>query len=248
MGNAGGRLTWVLLQLWPHLMRPLSVDADVLNHTEVVSYGRVLTSEMSIFEIAHEDFVVRKAHAGIASTTGIRDYATVGTSKKRLVISAAHDTMVSSNKRIPGFFPMLGGPSFGPNALVRVIKRYAWERVVLYYQNTVEDQSAAETFVTLALEQNVGFELQKRESSGADSARTDFKSLQAAKSNIFIFFGGSIADCVQSMRSEHHTHLFGPRRCCAQSVDAVRPERALPAIYCVSIYGSDDCSQRGPVA
>ena len=169
------------------------MDADVLNRTEVVSYGRVLTSEMGIFDIAHEDFVVRKAHAGIASTTGIRDYATVGTSKKRLVISAAHDTMVSSNKRIPGFFPMLGGPSVGPNALVRVIKRYAWESVVLYYQNTVEDQSAAETFVTLALEQHVGFELQKRESSGADSARTDFKSLQAAKSNIFVFFGGSIA-------------------------------------------------------
>ena len=62
---------------------------------------------------------------------------------------------------------MLGGPAFGPNALVKIVKHYGWQRVAMYYQNTPSEVITANTFVSLALLEGVQFDLQKRESSTA---------------------------------------------------------------------------------
>ncbi len=123
----------------------------MLPNTTLIPYGLVLSPELAVYEIAYDQYVARGAFAGVMSVSGITDYAKFGTHKKRIVLSAGHDTMAGSNKRIPGFLPMLGGPAFGPNALVQLIKYFGWKRVVMYYQNTPDDSAAAETFVTLAL-------------------------------------------------------------------------------------------------
>jgi hypothetical protein len=99
--------------------------------------------------------------------------------------------MPNSQTRIPGYFPMLGGPAFGANALVGIIKHYGWDRVATYNQNFLSDVVTSETFVSLAMSQGVQLALQKRESSTAEGKEVDLQDLLDAKSNIFIFFGGS---------------------------------------------------------
>ncbi len=83
---------------------------------------------------------------------------------------------------------MLGGPAFGPNSLVKIIKHYGWDKVVVYFQNSRQDVASSETFASIALAEGIEFDL--RESAGAGAVEADLKDLQAAKSNIFILFGG----------------------------------------------------------
>ena len=85
---------------------------------------------------------------------------------------------------------MLGGPACGPDALVSIIKFYEWSKVVLYFQNAPEDVIMSEAFVSAALSKGIEFDLQKRESAGAGAVEADLYDLLAAKSNIFVFFGG----------------------------------------------------------
>ena len=51
---------------------------------------------------------------------------------------------------------------------------------------------SSEAFASIALKERIDLDLQKRESAGEGAAEADLKALQAAKSNIFIFFGGSM--------------------------------------------------------
>jgi hypothetical protein len=63
---------------------------------------------------------------------------------------------------------------------------------VLYFQNAPEDVMSSEAFASIALKEDIDFDLQKRESAGGGAAEADLEALQEAKSNIFIFFGGSM--------------------------------------------------------
>ncbi len=122
---------------------------------------------------------------------GNLDYAKVAIEEGRVFFDVYHYAMANTQTRIPGYFIMFGGPSFGPNALVKIIKHYRWSKVALYYQNAPSEVVTADTFVSLALLEGVEFELQKRESSTEEGRKIDYEDLQAARSNIYIFFGGS---------------------------------------------------------
>ena len=122
------------------------------------------------------------------------DYASFAIEEDRVFFDLFHYARANSQTRIPGYFPMLGGPAFGPNALVKIVKHYGWQRVAMYYQNAPSEVITANTFVSLALLEGVQFDLQKRESSTAKGVEIDYQDLLNAKTNIFIFFGGSQLD------------------------------------------------------
>ena len=147
------------------------------------------------------------------------DYASFAIEEDRVFFDLFHFARANSQTRIPGYFPMLGGPAFGPNALVKIIKHYGWQRcatsgfvqsstrlaseglllrglnrVAMYYQNAPSEVITADTFLSLALLEGVQFELQKRESSTAKGVEIDYQDLLSAESNVFIFFGGSQLD------------------------------------------------------
>ena len=122
------------------------------------------------------------------------DYASFAIEEDRVFFDLFHFARANSQTRIPGYFPMLGGPAFGPNALVKIIKHFGWQRVALYYQNAPSEVITADTFVSLALLEGVQFDLQKRESSTAKGVEIDYQDLLNAESNVFIFFGGSQLD------------------------------------------------------
>ena len=130
-------------------------------------------------------------------------YAKVAIEEGRVFFDVYHYAMANSQALIPGYFPMLGGPAFGPNALVKIIKHYGWRKVATYYQNAPSEVVTADAFVSLALLEGVQFDLQKRESSTAKGVEKDYDDLLHAKSNIFIFFGGS-----QLESSRHNLTLF----------------------------------------
>ncbi len=119
------------------------------------------------------------------------DYAKFAIEEARVYFDLFHHAMPNSQMRIPGYFPMLGGPAFGANALVGIIHHYQWHRVAMYYQNSLPEVVTSETFVSLAMSEGVQLALQKRESSTAAGKEVDLQDLLDAKSNIFIFFGGS---------------------------------------------------------
>ncbi len=122
---------------------------------------------------------------------GNSDYAKLAINEGRVFFDLYSYSIKNSQTRIPGYFPMLGGPAIGADTLVEIIKHYGWHRVVAYYQNFPADVATASTFVSLALLEGVQFDLQKRESPTAQGVEIDYQDLLNAESNIFIFFGGS---------------------------------------------------------
>jgi hypothetical protein len=155
-------------------------------------YGRVLATGVSAIESSYVDYVDRKVLAGFVTSSDGESYARIAKDHEMICFNVYHDAIAGSQARIPGFFTMLGGPAFGPNALVKIIKHYGWDKVALYFQNAPEDVISSETFVSIALLEGIEFDLQKRESAGAGAVEADFKDLQVAESNIFVFFGGSL--------------------------------------------------------
>ena len=115
----------------------------------------------------------------------IEQYANLAQDLGRVVVDlyeATHDMPK------PGYFQMLGGPASGPEALVATIQHWGWKRIVVYFQNDPDAVKIADTFASLALPKGIEFELQLRESPGKDKG--DVLQLLAARSNIYIFFGG----------------------------------------------------------
>jgi hypothetical protein len=161
-----------------------------LPNTSLLYYGRTSSVEVSSSEQSYIDFVANGVFAGFGSITGMDEYSKFAIKRGKIMFNDGDDVLSASNTRIPGYFTMLGGPSSGPNALVKIIKHYSWERVVLYYQNAPSETAQVETFSSLAEAEGITFELQKRESAGTSAAEVDVNTLLNAKSNIFVFFGG----------------------------------------------------------
>ncbi len=155
-------------------------------------YGRVLTTGVSPIEAGYVDFIEHKVFAGFVTSVDPEGYAKLAMDHEIIAFNIANSFVAGSQTRIPGFFTMLGGPAFGPNALVKIIKHYEWDRVVLYFENSPDEVVASETFASIALSEGIRLDLQKRESAGLAALEVDFADLVAAKSNVFIFFGGSL--------------------------------------------------------
>ena len=162
----------------------------MLPNTTVLYYGRILATGISAIESSYVDYVENDVMAGFVTSSDVDGYARIPTDHEMIVFNV-HDTALrGSQARIPGLFTMLGGPAFGPDALVSIIKHYNWQKVVLYFQNAPQNVIVSEAFVSDALSEGIEFDLQKRESAGTGAAEADLSDLQAAKSNIFVFFGG----------------------------------------------------------
>jgi hypothetical protein len=155
-------------------------------------YVRFLMTGVSAVESSYVDFIDHKVLAGFFTSSDGGNYARIAMDHEMVVFNVYHDNLAGSQTRIPGYFAMLGGPAFGPNALTKIIKHYGWKTVSLYYQNAAEDVISAEIFVSIALSDGIEFGLQKRESSGTAAIEVDFTDLVSAKSNVFIFFGGAL--------------------------------------------------------
>ncbi len=164
----------------------------MLPNTTVLYYGRSLATGVSPIESSYVDYVENDVIAGFVSSNNADSYARIPILNEMIVFNVYDDPFRGSHVRIPGLFTMLGGPAFGPDALVSIIKFYGWTKVVLYFQNAPEESSISETFVSAALSEGIEFDLQKRESAGTGAAEADLSDLQAAKSNIFVFFGGQL--------------------------------------------------------
>ena len=171
---------------------PLSGNPSLLPNTTVLYYGRILTTGVSAIESSYVDYVENDVIAGFATAPDVDGYARIPIDRERIVFNIDDDRIPGSQARIPGFFTMLGGPASGPDALVSIIKHYNWSQVVLYFQNDPADVVLSEAFVSIALFNSIDFDLQKRESAGAGAAEADLSDLQAAKSNVFVFFGGKL--------------------------------------------------------
>jgi hypothetical protein len=115
----------------------------------------------------------------------IEQYANLAQDLGRVVVDLYEDT---HDMPKPGYFQTLGGPASGPEALVATIQHWGWKRIVVYFQNDPGAVKIADTFASLALPKGIEFELQLRESPGKDKG--DVLQLLAARSNIYIFFGG----------------------------------------------------------
>jgi hypothetical protein len=167
-----------------------SADTSLLPNTTVLYYGRVLSSGVrSTVEWSYVDYIERNVLAGFVSSNDAGSYARIGIDHQSIAFSVSNDAIPGSEARIPGLFTMLGGPAFGPSALVRIIKHYGWERAVLYFQNAPGEVILSETFVSMARLEGIKLDLQKRESA-VSAAEDDFADLVAATSNVFLFFGG----------------------------------------------------------
>ncbi len=185
----------------------LSENPSLLPNTTVLYYGRILATGVSAIESSYVDYVENNVIAGIVNSNNVDGYARIPIDRERIAFNLYDSPVSGSHVRIPGHFTMLGGPAFGPDALVSIIKHYEWSKVVLYFQNAPEVVVLSEAFVSIALFNGIEFDLQKRESAGTGAAEADLdlQDLQAAKSNIFVFFGGLL----QSFDRERH-------RCVAQ--------------------------------
>ena len=153
-------------------------------------YGRILATGVSPIESSYADYVENDVTAGFATAADVDGYARIPIRRERIAFNLYEYPIPGSQARIPGFFTMLGGPAFGPDALVSIIKHYDWSKIVLYFQNDPGVVVLSEAFVSTALFNGIEFDLQKRESAGTGAAEADLSDLQAAKSNIFAFFGG----------------------------------------------------------
>ena len=162
----------------------------MLPNTTVLYYGRILATGISPIESSYVDYVENSVTAGFVTSNDVDGYARIPIDRERILFNLYDSPVPGSQARIPGLFTMLGGPSFGPDALVSIIKHYNWSKVVLYYQNEPAVVVLSEAFVSIALFHSIDFDLQKRESAGAGAAEADLSDLQAAESNIFVFFGG----------------------------------------------------------
>jgi hypothetical protein len=169
-------------------LRPPSEDRTILPNSSLSYYGRISSAALIAAEQGYVDFATRGVFAGFGSLTGIEDYSKIAIRRQTIIFSLSGDVLSGSSTRIPGYFPMLGGASFGPNALVNIIKSFGWKRVASYYQNAASEVVQAEEFSALAAGNGISFEMQQRESAGAIDS--DLQNLKLAKSNIFIFFGG----------------------------------------------------------
>ena len=171
----------------------LSENPSLLPNTTVLYYGRILATGVSAIESSYVDYVENDVIAGFVTSSDVERYSRIPIDHELIVFNVYDEPSPGSQARIPGFFTMLGGPACGPDALVSIIKHYEWSKVVLYFQNARNVVVLSEAFVSIALLGGIEFDLQKRESAGAGAAEADLNDLQAAKSNIFVFFGGSLA-------------------------------------------------------
>ena len=168
----------------------LSRDPSLLPNSTLLYYGRLLKTGVSAIEASYVDYIDRKVFAGFVTSQDAENYARIAIFKEMICFNLHHNAIAGSRIRIPGLFTMLGGPAFGPNALVKLLKHYNWGKVVIYFQNAPEEGITSETFASMALLEGIEFDMIKRESPGA--VKKDLKDLDAANSNIFIFFGGSL--------------------------------------------------------
>ena len=169
----------------------LSENPSLLPNTTVLYSGRILNTGVTAIESSYVDYIDRKILAGFVTSSDPESYARIAMDHQMICFNV-YVNAIAGQARIPGLFTMLGGPAFGPNALVKIIRHYRWSKVVLYFQNAPEDVISSEAFASIALKEGIDLDLQKRESAGEGAAEADLKALQAAKSNIFIFFGGSM--------------------------------------------------------
>jgi hypothetical protein len=170
-----------------------SKNPSLLPNTTVLFYGRILATGVSVVESSYVDYVENDVIAGFVSSADADSYAIIPIDHEGIVFNLFDDPISGSHARIPGLFTMIGGPACGPDALVSIIQHYNWSKVVLYFQNARNVVILSEAFVSIALLGGIEFDLQKRESAGAGAAEADLNDLQAAKSNIFVFFGGLLA-------------------------------------------------------
>ena len=145
---------------------------------------------MSLVEEGYLDFSAGARHAfvGFGSIT-IEDYAKIQLRQQRLFFDLSHD-QGETDKLIPGFFQMLGGPAFGTTALIQIIKHFGWPRVSFYSNSEPGIVRSSDAFISGAARQGIELETTLRESSGANKAEADFETLMKCKANVFIFFGG----------------------------------------------------------
>ncbi len=146
---------------------------------------------MSAIEWGYVDYIERKVFAGFVSSSDPESYARIAIDHGMICFNVYLNAIVGQ-ARIPGLFTMFGGPAFGPTALAKIIKHYGWDKVALYFQNAPADVASSEAFIAIALSEGIEFDMQRRESAGVGAVKADLQALQAAKSNIFIFFGGSL--------------------------------------------------------
>ena len=172
------------------MLGQLSENPTLLLNTTVLYYGRILAASVSAIESSYVDYIENSVIAGFISSSDVDGYARIPVDHEMIVFNVYDYPIPNSQARIPGLFTMLGGPAFGPDALVSIIKFYEWSKVVLYFQNAQEDVIMSEAFVSAALSKGIEFDLQKRESAGAGAVEADLYDLLATKSNIFVFFGG----------------------------------------------------------
>jgi hypothetical protein len=170
-------------------MRPPSKDRTILPNISLSYYGRVSSAALIAVEQGFVDFATNRVFAGFGSLNGMFDYSKIAIRNQQIVMSISSDVVSGSSNRIPGFFPMLGGASFGPISLVKIIKYFGWNKVVMYYQNADSEVVQAEEVSSLAQKEGISFEMQKREAAGM--ANSDLEALANAKSNIFVFIGGT---------------------------------------------------------
>jgi hypothetical protein len=171
-----------------NLLGQLSENPSLLPNTTVLYYGRILSTGVSAIESSYVDYVENSATAGFATASDVDGYTRIPIRRERIAFNLYEYPIPGSQARIPGHFTMLGGPAFGPDALVSIIKHYEWSKVVLYFQNDPAVVLLSEAFVSTALSAGIEFDLQKRESAGTGAVEADLHDLQAAKSNIFVFF------------------------------------------------------------
>jgi hypothetical protein len=170
----------------------LSANPSLLPNTTVEYYGRVLTTLVSTVEWSFADYIENKVLAGFVSSSDVGSYAKIAVDHEMICFSVSQNAFVSTQTLIPGLFTMLGGPSLGPNALVSIIQHYRWTKVALLSQNAPAELVLSEAFASLALLEGIEVDLQKRESARSTAAEDDFADLMAAKSNVFVIFGGSL--------------------------------------------------------
>ena len=171
--------------------------------------GRILVTGVSAIESSYLDYVENDVIAGFATVPDADGYARIPVDREWIVFNVYDYPISGSQTRTPGLFTMLGGPSFGPDALVSIIQHYNWSKVVLYYQNDPDVVVMSEAFVSIALFHSIEFDLQMRESAGAGAAVADLNDLQAAESNIFVFFGGLLLSFDRERQrrvAQHHLH------------------------------------------
>jgi hypothetical protein len=168
-------------------------------------FNRVLKTGMVLAEEGCLDFSpgARNAFAGFSSNA-VGDYSKIPAARRGIFFDLSHDSGEVS-KYLPGFFPMLGGPSYGSTALAKIIQYYQWRRVVVYYLTEPGVMATSEVFAAKAAEAGIDFELKLRETAGPTGLEADYENLLAARSNVYIFFGGPPVRISVATSREHLT-------------------------------------------